>query len=67
MDRDAALAALAPTHAEALRLRDAGLTRAAIAERLTLEQDEVEPLLRVAEAKLDRLLCPSDPTTVSEE
>ena len=54
MDRDVDvdLAALPETYAEALRLRDEGLAGAAIAVRLDIPVESVEPLLEIAEAKL---------------
>jgi DNA-directed RNA polymerase specialized sigma24 family protein len=48
---------LPPLHTAALRLRDAGADAAAIADELGLGLDEVEPLLRVASAKLARLMA----------
>jgi DNA-directed RNA polymerase specialized sigma24 family protein len=57
VDRDAALALLPPLHAHALRLRDDGLGDGAIAERLGLERDGIAPVLRVADAKLRRLMA----------
>ena len=56
MDRDAAIRLLPTLHANALRLRDQGLRTASIAERLDLGLDEVDPVLRIAEAKLRRLI-----------
>lgn len=45
----------------ALRLRDAGLDDDLIAECLAIERESLEPLLKVAEAKLAALLTP-EPT-----
>lgn len=53
---DDALAALPAGYAEALRLRDQGEDIADIAERLDIPVDSVDPLLRLAEAKLASLL-----------
>jgi hypothetical protein len=47
-----ALERLPATHAEALRLREHGETDEAIAAQLGIEREAVEPLVRVAEAKL---------------
>ncbi|MBV9315135.1 MAG: hypothetical protein JO100_15710 [Pseudonocardia sp.] len=56
MDREAALNELPEVHAIALRLRDGGYNNAAIAAALGIELEAVQPLFRVAEAKLARLL-----------
>jgi DNA-directed RNA polymerase specialized sigma24 family protein len=56
VDRAAALDELPESHAVALRLRDAGHDSTAIATALGIEIASVEPLLWLAEAKLERLL-----------
>jgi DNA-directed RNA polymerase specialized sigma24 family protein len=53
-----ALERLPATYAEALRLREHGETDEAIAARLGIEPEAVEPLVRVAEAKLAALVDP---------
>lgn len=50
--RREALRRLPDAHSRALRLRDAGLTDALIAECLGIDRVAVRPLLVVAEAKL---------------
>jgi hypothetical protein len=57
MDRTAAIAELPEVYATALRLRDEHVDRAAIANRLGIEIEAVEPLLRVAVAKLGGILA----------
>jgi hypothetical protein len=54
VDREAALDELPESYAVALRLSDAGHDNTAIA--LGIELESVEPLLRLANAKLERLL-----------
>jgi DNA-directed RNA polymerase specialized sigma24 family protein len=56
MDRMDALAELPETYATALRLRDRNLNNEAIAEHLGIGIEGVQTLLRVADAKLKRLL-----------
>ena len=56
MDRSAAVASLAPVHARALGLLDAGVDAIIVAEDLGLDLAELTALVRVAEAKVDRLL-----------
>jgi DNA-directed RNA polymerase specialized sigma24 family protein len=56
VDRTAALDELPESYAVALRLRDAGHHDAAIAIALGIELESVEPLLRLANAKLELLL-----------
>jgi DNA-directed RNA polymerase specialized sigma24 family protein len=56
MNRTAALDELPESYAVALRLRDAGHGNTAIATALGIELESVEPLLRLANAKLERLL-----------
>ena len=51
-----ALERLPATYAEALRLRERGETDEAIAAQLGMEPEAVEPLVRVAEAKLAALV-----------
>jgi DNA-directed RNA polymerase specialized sigma24 family protein len=56
MDRAAALDELPETHAVALRLHAAGHPNTAIAAALGIDIESVEPLLRLANAKLKQLL-----------
>jgi DNA-directed RNA polymerase specialized sigma24 family protein len=56
MDRTAAIAKLPEAYAIALRLRDEHLNNEDIAARLGIEVDAVEPLLRLAAAKLGGIL-----------
>jgi DNA-directed RNA polymerase specialized sigma24 family protein len=56
VDRTAALDELPESYAIALRLRDAGHDNTAIATALGIEPESVEPLLRLANKKLERLL-----------
>ncbi len=51
-DRAAALSRIPRAYALALRLRDAGVAGALIAEWLDIEPEALEPMLRLAEAKL---------------
>lgn len=67
MDRNAAIAELPEAYATALRLRDENVDDETIAARLGLEVEAVAPLLRIAVAKLDRVLrsqrvAPSTPS-----
>ncbi|MDF3311613.1 MULTISPECIES: sigma factor-like helix-turn-helix DNA-binding protein [Rhodococcus] len=50
--RESAIERLPDAYAVALRMRDAGLSYAAIAERVGVEPEAVGPMLRVAKAKL---------------
>jgi DNA-directed RNA polymerase specialized sigma24 family protein len=61
MDRGAALDRLPETYANALRLRDAGLRDEDIAMRLGIPPEAIAPLLRLAEAKLTRLMVSDEP------
>jgi DNA-directed RNA polymerase specialized sigma24 family protein len=56
MDRAAAIAQLPEAYATAIRLRDEELNDQAIAAQLDIEVEAVEPLLRLAAAKLDAIL-----------
>jgi DNA-directed RNA polymerase specialized sigma24 family protein len=56
VDNEEARRRLPETHAQALRLRDQGLTEESIAEFLSIPLAAVRPLLNIAEAKLARLL-----------
>jgi DNA-directed RNA polymerase specialized sigma24 family protein len=56
MDRATALSQLPETYAQALRLRDAGLNDTAIATRLDVAPEAMALLLRLAEAKIARLI-----------
>jgi DNA-directed RNA polymerase specialized sigma24 family protein len=60
MDRASALDELPEAHAVALRLRDAGHDDQAIATALGIDLEAVEPLLRVAVAKLSALMTDRD-------
>jgi DNA-directed RNA polymerase specialized sigma24 family protein len=57
MDRGAALDRLPETYANALHLRDAGLSDDAIATRFGIPLEAIAALLRMAEAKLARLMA----------
>jgi DNA-directed RNA polymerase specialized sigma24 family protein len=61
MDQATALSQLPETYANALRLRDAGLRDEAIARRLGVPEEAIAPLLRLAEAKLTRLMVSDEP------
>jgi DNA-directed RNA polymerase specialized sigma24 family protein len=61
MDRGAALDRLPETYARALRLRDVGLRDEDIAMRLGIPPEAIAALLRVAEAKLTRLMASDEP------
>jgi DNA-directed RNA polymerase specialized sigma24 family protein len=61
MDRTAAIAELPEAYATALRLRDDDVNDEAIAARLGIEVEAVEPLLRLAAAKLNHILTANDP------
>ena len=60
MDRAEALDALPDTYAIALRLRDEGMGRDAVARVLDVEPEAVGPLLTVADAKLAGLMAQDD-------
>jgi DNA-directed RNA polymerase specialized sigma24 family protein len=62
MDLASALDELPEVHAAVLRLHHAGTDAAGIAAELGIDIDAVGPLLRVAEAKLTRLLTAPDPS-----
>ncbi|MGH3854368.1 MAG: G1 family glutamic endopeptidase [Pseudonocardiaceae bacterium] len=62
MDLASALDELPKAHAAVLRLHRAGTNAAGIAAELGIEVEAVAPLLRVAEAKLARLLAAPDPS-----
>jgi hypothetical protein len=64
MDVASALDELPEVHAAVLRLRHAGIDAAGVAAelRIDIDIDAVGPLLRVAEAKLTRLLMDPDPS-----
>jgi DNA-directed RNA polymerase specialized sigma24 family protein len=61
MDRATALSRLPEAYAQALRLRDAGLSDNAIACRLGVPAEAMALLLRLAEAKLTHLMAPDKP------
>jgi DNA-directed RNA polymerase specialized sigma24 family protein len=56
MDRAEALELLPESYARALTLREGGASAADIAGELDIVVESVSPLLRIAEAKLARLL-----------
>jgi DNA-directed RNA polymerase specialized sigma24 family protein len=56
VDRAEALQALPDAYATALRLRDEGVERDAVARVLAVEPEAVGPLLTLAEAKLAGLM-----------
>jgi DNA-directed RNA polymerase specialized sigma24 family protein len=56
VDRTAALDELPESYAVALRLSDAGHDSTVVATALGIELESVEPMLRLANAKLERLL-----------
>ena len=62
VDEALALARLPDVYAAALRLQAAGADELVIAEELGMEREAVEPLLRVAVAKLDALMAEEDVT-----
>jgi DNA-directed RNA polymerase specialized sigma24 family protein len=57
MNRATAIAELPDAYATAVRARDEHLTNEEIAARLGIEIEAVEPLLRIAVAKLDAILA----------
>jgi DNA-directed RNA polymerase specialized sigma24 family protein len=63
VDNEEARRRLPERHAQALRLRDQGLTEESIAGVLGIPLAAVRPLLKIAEAKLARLLTeePAEP------
>lgn len=61
MDRATALNRLPETYANALRLRDAGLSDEAIATRFGIPHEAIAALLRLAEAKLAHLMSDEPP------
>jgi len=60
MDRSTAIDRLPEAYAAALRLQDEGHDDKAIAARLGLAPTAVGPLLRVAAAKLHKILAAAD-------
>jgi hypothetical protein len=62
--RSIALGLLAPTHARAVELADAGIDRADMARQLDLDPCAVEPLLRVARTKLAALEEREEPAAI---
>ena len=56
VDRATALSKLPQAYEDALRLRDQGLGETALAAALGMEPEAVANLVRLAEAKLSRLL-----------
>ena len=65
MDRAEAVRLLPEKYARALTLRDQGCDDAQIAAALDIVPEAIGPLLRLAEAKLQRLL--DDPPQVDEQ
>jgi DNA-directed RNA polymerase specialized sigma24 family protein len=63
MDAASALSELPEVHAAVLRLHNAGTDASGIAAALGLEVEAVAPLLRVAKAKLARVLTAPDRTS----
>jgi DNA-directed RNA polymerase specialized sigma24 family protein len=63
MDRATALTQLPETYAQALRLRDAGLSEDSIASRLGVPIEAMTLLLRLAEAKVARLVTTPEPAS----
>lgn len=61
MERAEALQLLPPQYGAALRLADAGASEQAIAEALEIEPATIGPLLKIAEAKLQRILAGAEP------
>ena len=59
--RTEAVRRLPAVYALAIRLRDAGMSDAVIADRLGIDEVALGPLLRVAEAKLETMI--GRPTT----
>ena len=57
MDRAAAIDELPDAYATALRARDEDLSNAEIAARVNIDIEAVEPLLRIAAAKLGAILA----------
>jgi DNA-directed RNA polymerase specialized sigma24 family protein len=63
MDRATVLGQLPETYAEALRLRDAGLSDDSIAGRLDVPTEAMTLLLRLAEAKVANLMVAHEPAS----
>jgi len=61
VDRRTAIDSLAPVHAHALSLLDDGLERPEVARLLGLDVDELSALVRVAEAKVERIMKQEHP------
>ena len=61
MDRATALSRLPEAYAQALRLRDAGLSDAAIAHQLGVPAEGIAMLMRLGEAKLAHLMADDEP------
>jgi hypothetical protein len=55
------MARLPVVHAVALRLRDVGASLHTIAVAIGVDDDQVPPLLTIADSKLERLLSDSQP------
>lgn len=62
MRRSTALKLLSPAHAQILELAEQGLGRDEVAVRLNVDPTAVEPLLRIARAKLAALTAQDAPT-----
>jgi hypothetical protein len=61
--RSSALRLLAPVHARAIVLNEAGVESAELARRLDLDPSAVGPLLRIARTKLATLEGLEEPAT----
>lgn len=66
MDRIQALGRLPKTYRDALRLRDQGLGDADLCAALGVEPEALATTIRLAEAKLNRLLQQEDPDGQSQ-
>ena len=64
MDRTAAIGELPDAYAAALRLRDEDLSNEELAARVGVEVEAVEPLLRLAAAKLASILADVEPDSL---
>jgi DNA-directed RNA polymerase specialized sigma24 family protein len=65
VQRSTALGLLSETHAQALELAEQGLDAEEVADQLHLDPSAVEPLLRVARAKLAALEALEEPPASS--
>jgi hypothetical protein len=67
MDQTAAIAELPEADTTALRARDLSLDDLAIAARLGMELEAVDPLLRLAAIKLQGILAANQPPQLGAE